>query len=306
MLQWDDLRLFAAAWDAGSLTGAAKMLGVAQATLSRRMAHLESTAGHVLFDRTRAGLVPTSAAHALWPHVESMLAAARGAEASMKGLEVAPEGVVRLAVPPGVAVDLVPSVVLALARRFPAVRLDVLSDARMRDIDRHEADIALRNFAPERGDLVWRRLLDFDVGIWGAPAYVRSLPAGVTAGELQWLQYSDELAHIPQAVFVREVLAGRPPAMWTNDYLAMLAAAKAGVGCLIVPDVQGRLAGLERVPIELPGSPSGPVYLVVHRALRNVPRVAAVVAVLDEVIEALDGVGVHGERIGHVALRRAP
>lgn len=295
-MDWDDLRLFLAAWEHGSLTAAGEALGLSQATLSRRLAALEAGTGQRLFERRRSGLVATAAAVALHPHAVAMAEAARQAGAALQGLEVEPEGVVRLAMAPGVAVELLPLLLTRLAARYPKVRLEVLADHHLVDVDQHEADVALRNAAPTRGDLTWRRLAEVSIGIYAAPSYVAGLGPAPTLADLDWVTYSAELAHLPQAVFVREALAGRAPAFSSNNFLVLRAAAMHGVGCVILPDVQGRAAGLVRLPVELPGAPKGPFFLVVPRALRNVPRVAAVVELVEEVVRLYGDEGTSATR----------
>ncbi|MCB9759702.1 MAG: LysR family transcriptional regulator [Alphaproteobacteria bacterium] len=279
---WDDLRLFLAAAQAGSFTAAARRLGLGQATLSRRIAALEERCGHVLFDRSRDGLHLTPAAEALLPHAEAMSEAGRLGVAALSGLEPGPAGVVRLAVPPGTAVDLIPPLLPLLRRRYPDLRLEVLSDNTARDLSRHEADVAIRSLRPTSGDLVFRRLGESALSVWASPDYVAALPKGATEADLDWVQWSSDLAHIPMATWVEARLAGRAPAFTSNSFLAMRAAAQHGAGAMVLPGLQGRLAGLVPVPVCLPPLPVLPFYVVSHRALRHVPRVAAVVDFIEE------------------------
>jgi DNA-binding transcriptional LysR family regulator len=288
---WDDLKVFEAAWRTGSLTAAAASLGLAQATASRRIASLEERAGHRLFDRRRGGLVPTAAAEALWPHVEAMADAARRARAALQGLETRPEGIVRVATMPGLAVDVLPALVPLLTRRYPELRLDVLSDNQQRDLDRREADVALRTQPPSRGDLVYRRVANIPLLVVASPAYVATLSPQATVRDLDWVQYDAELAHFELTRLIDQLLEGRPAAMWSNSFLALRAAVQHGVGCTVTTALQARHSGL--VPVDVPGLPSlpdAPLYLVVHAALQHVPRVRAVVDFLDEALrEAVSG-----------------
>ena len=284
-LPWDDLRLFLAASEQQTLTAAAKALGLGQATVSRRLASLEEHVGQRLFERHRHGLVPTDAARALLPHAQRMAEQVRLAAAALQGLVAEPEGTVRLAVPPGIAADVLPPLLPALRRRHPKVRLEILSDNFMRDLSRHEADIAMRSFRPETGDLVFRRMPSVPLGVYASQAYVESLPDNPAPHDLEWLQWSDELGHIPLARYVAACLDGRPPALMSNGFVTLRAAAQQGVGCMVIPAIQARMSGLVPVPVDLPPLPAAPFYLVTPRALRGVPRVAAVVDFLVEVVE---------------------
>lgn len=277
---WDDLRLFLAAAEAGSLSGAAARLGLGQATLSRRVAALEERLGTRLFQRSRAGLLPTAAAEALLPHARAMAEAARMGGAALQGAEARPEGPVRIACPPGLGADLLPPLLPALRRRHPGIQVSILTGNFTLDLLRHEADIALRGVRPPGGDLVLRRLSSVPLGVFASPAYAAGLDPGQP---LEWLQWSAELAHIPMARWIAQRLAGRPPAMLSNDFLAMRAAAVAGLGAMVLPTLQGHIAGLVPLDGDWPPLPEAPLYLVVPGALRRVPRVAAVVDFIAEV-----------------------
>lgn len=287
-VSWDDLRLFLASWHAGSFSGAAEALGCSQATLSRRIAALEEALGQPLFDRTRRGLVPTEAARALQPHVAGMAGCVEAAGAELEGLSDEPSGVVRIAVPPGVAVDLLPLLAMELRRRHPAICLEVLSDNLALDLSLREAEIALRSTRPGGGDLVSRRLPDIPQVLCAAPSLIAALPEQPTLADVPLLQWSHELAHIPLARWIHQALDGRAPALLTNSFLAMRAAALAGVGAMLLPEVQATVAGLAVVPVDAPPCPIGSWYLVVPRPLRRIPRVAVVVALILEGVEALE------------------
>jgi len=287
MLSWEDLRLFHAAWTHGSLTRAAHALGLAQATMSRRLERLEADAGHTLFRRTRSGLVPTDAAQALWPHVETMAHAARQGAAGLQGFEAKPEGVVRLAAIPGLAVDVLPPVLPAFREQYPGITLHILSGNALTNMEAMEADIALRGVAPTRGNLVSRRVATVGIGIHAAPSYVAKLSGDEPLHALDWLQYGPELAHLRGTQFVNQILDGRPPVLMSNSFLTLRAAAQAGLGCFLLPDVQAAACGLVPVPMTLDPKPVASLYTVVPKPLQFVPRVRAVLGFLDGVWEDL-------------------
>ena len=101
---------------------------------------------------------------------------------------------------------------------------------------------------------------------------------------VDWIQYNAELLRIPAAQWVERARGDRPPAYTSNNFLAMRSAAVAGLGAMLLPLPQGRAAGLvplDEIVVELP---EVRWYLVVHRALRRVPRIVAVLDLLDELI----------------------
>ena len=286
-LLWDDVRVFLAAWEHTTLTAAAAALGLGQATVSRRIAAFEEQVGQKLFERHRNGLVPTRAGRALHPHAAQMAEHARLASASLQGLVAEPEGVVKVAAAPGIAVDLLPPLVPELRARHPKLRIEILSDNEHIDMTRHEADVAIRAFRPETGELVFRRLPSVPLAAYASRSYVERLPADAGPDALEWLQWSADLQHIGLARYVTHLLGGRPPILTSNSFLALRSAAQSGLGCMVLPALLARAAELVPVPLLLPPLEPSDTYLVIPHALRQVPRVAAVVDFLVEVVERL-------------------
>ncbi|HMR74923.1 MAG TPA: LysR family transcriptional regulator, partial [Polyangiaceae bacterium] len=143
-IPWDDIQLFLAVAEGGSLSAAARKLGVGQPTVSRRIAALEAQLSERLFERSADGTTLTAAAEQLLAPARRM---AESAGELMRGAErgdAAPQGVVRLTAPPGIAFDFVAPFAASLRSRLPAVRLEVRSSIQYLDLSRREADLALR------------------------------------------------------------------------------------------------------------------------------------------------------------------
>jgi DNA-binding transcriptional LysR family regulator len=284
-IPWSDWQVVHAASTHGSFTAAADALGVGQATVSRRVAAVEQALGQVLFDRHRTGLVPTAAALRLRPHLEALATAAHGAARAVDGLEQEARGEVRLAGPPGLCVDWIPELATRLARTHPNLHLCVLADIEPRDLDRREADIALRMVPTDRGDLLVRRLLQARGGLYASPAYRDRLPAGFTLADVAVVHYSDDFAHIALDQLLRSL--GARTALRSNDYLVQRAAVQAGLGAALLGEGEARSLGLVPLGLPLPVEAVASLYLVVHRALRHVPRVAAVIDAIDALVAEL-------------------
>ncbi len=286
-LKWDDVRLFLAAMEHGTLSEGARAAGVGQSTMSRRIAEMEEALGVVLFSRGRGGLIPTPAAEALRPHAVAMEEASRQALAAVQGSEATLEGIVRVAVPPGVAVSLMPYAQKELAVRHPGIRLHVLASQFAVDMDRREADIAVRALRPSGDDLTCRRLPDMDLGVFASPSLAASLAPDARPEDIPWVQYGPELLHIEQARLVEQWRGSTPPAFVTDSYLAMRSACRFGLGAMVLPRVEAMMLGLVRLPQVGTDLPAVPWYLVSHTAVRRIPRVAAVLTLLGELVELL-------------------
>jgi len=153
---WERHRAFLAVLSEGSLSGAARALGVAQPTVRRRIADLEASLGVVLFTRTPAGLDPTETAHALAGHAEAMAhaAAAFARTASAEAGEIA--GVVRVTASDVIAIEVLPPILATLQARHPGLVIILSPSNRNEDVLRREADIAVRMARPAQEGLVAR------------------------------------------------------------------------------------------------------------------------------------------------------
>jgi DNA-binding transcriptional LysR family regulator len=287
-LRWDDARVLLALLEARSLSGAGTRLGVNASTVSRRLDALEAALGAHLFDRTPDGVLPTAAAEALGPHAEAMDRAASGFALAAQGREAAPEGEVRLTAPPGLVQYLLAPALPRLFRRHPGIRLHVDASVAYADLTRREADLAMRMARPTAGDLVMKRLGEFGGGVFTGPGYAAELGTLKRLDQARWITWGDDLAHLLPA----RVLAERVPAeqlvLRTSHMGAQFTAALEGVGLMLSDPQSARRAGLVEVPLApalrrtLPPMSGGELWLVVHRALREVPRIAAVWSFLEE------------------------
>jgi DNA-binding transcriptional LysR family regulator len=299
-LRWDDAQVLLALLRARSFSGAGARLGVNASTASRRLDALEAALGAHLFDRTPDGVLPTAAAEALGPHAEAMERAAAGLALAAQGREASPEGEVRLTAPPGVAEFLLAPALPRLFRRHPGLRLTLDASIGYADLTRREADLALRTTRPTAGDLLARKLGDTWGGVFAAPGYARALGTLRRLDQARWITWGDDLGHLPPARLLAERVPEAALVLKTSHMGTQLAAAAAGVGALLVDPHTARVGGLVEVPLApalrraLPPLQGGALWLVVHRALRDVPRIAAV---WDFLAETARGAGLRGEQV---------
>jgi DNA-binding transcriptional LysR family regulator len=309
-LRWDDAQVLLALLQARSFSGAGARLGVNASTASRRLDALEAALGAHLFDRTPDGVLATAAAEALAPHAEAMERAAADLALAAQGREALAEGEVRLTAPPGVAEFLVAPALPRLLRRHPGLRVALDASVAYADLTRREADLALRTARPTSGDLVAKKLGDAWGAVYGAPAYVAELGTLRHLDEARWIDWGPDLAHLPAAQLVASRVPEAAVALRTSHMGTQLAAAAAGVGVLLVDHHTARTCGLAEVPLSpalrrsLPPLHGGALWLVVHRALREIPRISAVWAFLEETAR---GAGLSQEPGGRDAVAvRAP
>jgi DNA-binding transcriptional LysR family regulator len=292
--RWEDVRVFLAVLRERTLAGAGARLGVDASTVSRRLGAFEEALGVRLFDRSRDGLTPTAAAPRLLLAAEEMEGAAQRLAGAADQLESAPEGLVRLTAPPGLTETFVVPLVPELARQYPRLRLEVDASITIADLTRREADLALRIVRPSAGDLVVTRLMTLHYRVLASPAYAAALGGLHDLGAARWIDWSRELGHVPMARWLAAHAPGVEPALRTNSIMAQIAAAQAGVGVAVLPHPFVQVAGLVEVPLgdalsaAAAALPRQDVWLVGHRAQRDVPRIAAVWHFLVEAAKALE------------------
>jgi len=280
--RWDDARVLLALSRSGTLQGAGERLSVNASTVSRRLDALEAALGVHLFDRTPDGARPTVAAEQLLPLAEQMEHAAMGLRQAVSGLESEPEGDVRISAPPGIADHMLGGALVRLYARFPRIRVHL--DARIAYVDlaRREADLALRLKRPTSGDLITTRLGSAPHAILTSPAYATELGVLGDPADARWITWDDDLAELPDARWVLSRVPPRQVVMRTSSIGAQIKALESGLGVAWMGSPFEPLSGLARVRLSkklaatLDPPPDGVLWLVGHRALREVPRIAAV------------------------------
>jgi DNA-binding transcriptional LysR family regulator len=293
--RWDDVRLFLALHRERSLAGAGARVGLDASTLSRRLAALEEGLAARLFDRTREGLVPTAAADLLLPAAEEMESAHVRFARDASGFEREAEGLVRLSVPPGVADAFVGPALVRLHARHPRIRIELDASVRLLDLTRREADLAVRTIRPQSGELV---MLKLGASPW--TPMVAAARAGKLApvkrwDDVAWIAWGDDLAGIPPARWLSKHAPRVDPLLRTSHIATQVAAVEAGLGVALLPASYARVSAVAPLrygkalapsAVELPLNET---WLVGHRALRGVPRIAAVWDFLVDEFQRSDG-----------------
>jgi DNA-binding transcriptional LysR family regulator len=278
---WDKFRIFEAVARHGSLTRAAKALGVSQSTVSRQLASLEADAGSPLFLR-ELPIKLTDRGAQLLASVEPMVDAALAACAA---LDSAPElrGQVALTTVGEVVRWVLVQHLPSFYETFPRLRLRILADNRQSSLAANEADIALRMARPSRGDLVARRVVRERFDVYASAALALS-------NDVPWMGLAGSLGEISEQRHAERMFASRLPRLLVEDLESLGLAVQAGLGVAVLPRrFAARLSGVRKVRLETVGAGAlGPIpprdlWLVVHRGKQHLPNVRAVMAWLESV-----------------------
>ena len=279
MQDWDVFRYLLAIHRHGGLSGAARALGVTHATVSRQLDRAEARLGAKLFDRMPAGLTATDAGAAAAAHAEAM-------EAELIALDLAltPEEVGPLAItmPPLLAITHLAADLRDFARANPRIVLSVLSDNRVFDLHRREADLAIRVTRSPAESLWGRKLTEQRVGFFAAPELINAYTAALSGSGEPIPLISFTAWKTPVLTEIQQVLPGAYSAVTCDDMPAALGLAAVGMGIVRTPLCIGAAApGLELIE-GLPQRFSAPIWALTHPDLRRTLKVRRAMAFLAE------------------------
>jgi len=280
---WDDLRIFLSLAREGTLTTAAKSLGVSHPTVARRVQALEKQIGARLFDRLPDRFVPTSAGEELLEDTEAMEKAALSINRRSVGLSDTVSGVVRLSAGEAMAV-LVARHLPVLRARLQHIEFEVIASHTLANLSRREADLLIREQVPDLTGLVTRKLCQVAYAVYGARSLELKRTTMPALTGLPWIGFDDDHSYMPGQHWMHEQL-GRRPEIRVNNWLVLHDAVRSGAGLAVMPcylaDQDPRLRRVGGVLPEI----TTEQFLLVHRDLRALPRVRAVMDALVDLFQ---------------------
>jgi DNA-binding transcriptional LysR family regulator len=272
---WDHYRSFLAVLRGGSLSAAARTLGLKQPTVGRHIDALEETLRVPLFTRGRDGLAPTDAAIELKPLAENMASIADALVRTSSAAAADVRGTVRISASDMIGSQVLPPILAKLHRAHPGLTVELVLNNRVDDLLRREADIAVRMVQPKQAALVARRIGDIVLGLHAHRDYLkrRGTPQSIAD-----LADHDLIGFDVNTAFVRVLREYGLPlrreqfALRTDSDIAQLAAIAAGHGIGVCqvnlarrnPDLVPVLAKAFAYPLQ--------TWVVMHEDLRNAAR----------------------------------
>lgn len=229
---WDLYRSFLAVMREGSLSAAARALGMTQPSLGRHMRQLEADLGVALFARSPQGLVPTENAHELVPHAQAMAAASAALRRAASASNHEIRGVVRLTCSEVVGAEVLPPMLTAFRRQHPGIVIELSLSNHSEDLLRKDADIAVRMLRPAQTALVARRVGGIPLGLHAHRSYLKThgRPQSVTDLQQHALIGFDRETPALRALRSRLPFSREDFALRSDSDLAQLAAIRAGFG----------------------------------------------------------------------------
>ncbi len=169
---WNQVRAFLATVEEGSLSSAARALGLTQPTLGRQVTALEEQLGVTLFERAGRKFVLTASGLELVDHVRAMGEAATRLSLAASGQATSIEGLVKITATEMQSAYVLPELIATLRETHPGITIEIVATNSLSDLRRRDADIAIRNTEPTDPDLIARRLRDQSAGFYATPDFV--------------------------------------------------------------------------------------------------------------------------------------
>ena len=287
---WNQVRAFLATLEEGSLSAAARALGLTQPTLGRQVAALEEELGVTLFERSGRQLLPTPAALEIADHVREMGEAATRFSLAASGQSQSVEGTVKISATEMYAVQVLPDLIEKMRAQHPGIVIDVVATNALSDLRRREADIAIRNAEPTDPEMIARRMADEAGGLFASEDFIKDYGPFERLSDLEgapFITVGDEAALLEAlqkrgAPVTVENFVAR-----TENHLVHWELARRGVGFGLNSWAMG-----ERTPGMVPVladqlSFAIPVWLVAPRELKTNRRVRLVFDALAEHLTAM-------------------
>ena len=244
VMDWDKLRIFHAAAEAGSFTHAGDLLRMSQSAVSRQVSALERDLGVALFHRHARGLVLTEQGEMLFRTASEVMNKLQTAEMLLSDTTTKPTGDLRITAPVGLGTVWVTQRLREFMELYPDIRIEVVLNDEQIDISMREADVAIWTREPDQVDLIRRPLFSMRVRAFASTQYVRKYGAPQSLDELdqhRFVSYSGMPAQHLSAIrwletAGREGREPRVPAFRANSVIAVKYAIRSGIGIGLIPD----------------------------------------------------------------------
>lgn len=282
-MDWDKLRIFHAAAQAGSFTHAGDALNMSQSAVSRQVSALEADLGVPLFHRHARGLLLTEQGELLYRTAREVLLKLEAVQTRLTDTKEKPSGTLRVTTTVGLGSTWLTSRLNEFVDLYPEVELRLIFDDDELDLGMREADVAIRLRKPTQPDLIQRKLFTVHFHLYAAPSYIQRFG---TPNSIEELDSHRIVSYGEQApMYLRDMnwleTAGLPSGqkrrcvLRINNVVAIKRAVQRGVGIALLPDyLIEEDSGLMQI---LPGAhvPTFDTYFVYPSELKNTARIAA-------------------------------
>lgn len=237
-MNWDDLKYLLALQQHGTLSAAARYLGVNQTTASRRLERLEGDLGVKLFDRVDHKLVMTPEGEHALSSIQQMEEAALTIEHNLKNRNLSLYGTVRVTSVPMFTANFIAPRIKEFYQQYPNIHIELVGADSDLNLSRREADLAIRFARPTTGNVLIKKL-----GEVGFAAYASSLhysnAAQLALSDFRWAGYDESLQHFPEARWLSSNVNEKQLVATTTDVASLTALIQSGLVAAVLPCMTG-------------------------------------------------------------------
>lgn len=273
---WNDLRFFLGVARQGTLTGAAKRLATDHATVSRRIAALESMLGVKLFERSPHGYVLTQHGERLMAYAEPMETQALGAVRDLGRAELGVSGSVRLNTLEGFGNFFLMQRIGKFAAQHPQLKIEIITIQQIMSLSKREGDVAISLHPPKDGGFITKKLCDYKLQLYASPRYLQTAPPIQNRQDLKkhiFIGYVSDLIFTRGLDYLDEIFAGVKARIQSSSILAQREITEHGHGICVLPAYMA--AGRENLVAVLPQVVSliRSYWLFAHADVAEIARV---------------------------------
>jgi len=277
-VSWDEFRLVKAIAETGSLAGAGEALGLNHSTIFRRLNALESELGSRLFERARAGYLPTPAGEEMVALALRMFDDITDFERRISGRDVKPTGELRITTNDSFVAHMMTPLFGEFCRIYPEIKLDVVIDNRALNLSKRDADVAIRATSEPPETLVGRRIATIAWTVYGLKT--SNIAVADDPSDLQgqsWVGFGDALSSMGPARWISRSVPSSKIFYRLNTVLGLSQAVEAGIGIGFLPCFIGDQSPLLTRLLATPMVFDSSLWLLTHPDLKNSARVRAFV-----------------------------
>ncbi len=269
---WDDLRFVLAVARHGSVAAAARILKVTHGTVLRRLQKTELTLDTRIFDRLAAGYKAAEGGKILIAAAETIEVAINETRRRLSGQRAEVEGKIRFTTTETLMDSMMLPILASFRAKYPAITVELMISNGNLDLQKHEADIALRPSTAPPDKLVGKRLGPVAFGLYATPGYLAQSQAASVAG-LDWLLPDGVLENSSIAHWLQQALPNQPAALRADSFIALRQLAEAGLGVAPLPVMLVRPGSPLCCVSLVPAASNCELWLLTHADLRYAARI---------------------------------
>lgn len=280
-LEWSDLEVILQICRHGSLSGAARSLGVNHSTVFRRINNIEKKTGVHFFNRLPDGYAMTEAGQTAMQYAERIEAQFHALGREVLGLDARLQGNITLTAMEGFAASIAPGLILDFCKQHPGVTIEVIANISALNLNRREADIAIRATKKPPDTSLGRKICDFNFAVYASPDYIAE-KSGLALAELDWCFVAGTQDWFVPMLWKKKEQLKEREVYSSNLSSSVLSAVACGLGATVMScyhaDLDPRLV---RVTDPIP-SLRLELWVLTHTDLRHTARVQALMKYLYE------------------------